>query len=140
MDIQSPNEAKQPTRDTFGRSEFSKVTHRWSQPFCQERGGRCVEYGWPCRSCFRWRFSSPVPTPELTPFVMVVPRGYVSPVWIVLDPEGRMFRCSSAGTVPITTRPGVPPSVRYVGAWLGCGVVRSRPAIVTPARPEGLWW
>ena len=71
--------------------------------------------------------------PELTPFVVVVPKGYVGPVWIVLDPEGRMFRCSSAGTVPITTRPGVPLSVRYVGAWLGCGVVRSRPAIVTTA-------
>ena len=78
--------------------------------------------------------------PVFTPFVVVVPKGYVSPVWIVLDPEGRMFRWSSAGTVPFATRPGVPPSVRYVGAWLGCGVVRSRPAIVTPARPEGLWW
>jgi len=27
--------------------------------------------------------------PELTPFVMVVPKGYVGPVWIVLDPEGQ---------------------------------------------------
>ena len=27
--------------------------------------------------------------PEFTPFVMVVPKGYVGPVWIVLDPEGQ---------------------------------------------------
>jgi len=34
----------------------------------------------------------------------VVSKGYVGPVWIVLDPEGRMFRWPSAGTVP-SSRP-----------------------------------
>jgi hypothetical protein len=27
--------------------------------------------------------------PEFTPFVMVVPKGHVGPVWILLDPEGQ---------------------------------------------------
>jgi len=44
--------------------------------------------------------------PALTLFVMVVSKGYVGPVWIVLDPEGGMFRCSSAVTAP-SSRPMV---------------------------------
>jgi len=50
--------------------------------------------------------------PELTPFVMVVPRGYVSPVWIVLDPEGQDVPLVFGSSRAVHNSPGRGPGSR----------------------------
>ena len=77
--------------------------------------------------------------PELTPFV-VVPKGYVGPVWFVLNPEGQdvplVFGSSRAVHNSPRRAPGSRMNEKMARMWGGPIPAGDRDT----GPPEGLWW